>query len=278
MIQRNNNADFPNQRVSLFCMNLTDPNGQTYLYYSGFVDLPEDINGSFDSYQLVNPIQPITFANNRFLVQFSIAIDLVNPNPTAYQTFMLPFFTDPGAPEPSTALYVDVIINEVDNNGVTAATETKQGTVSTVKIIQPDGNEGLELEQFTPVQDAAWNTCYALVLKSCTQNNQYFIVTWASILQTNGMCLWPLMYSPNAATPPNAGNSSGTSMICNWWNWTDSPAVQRGIPVPNPIPESISIIGSIAATSGQYTTVNIDSEVYPVTTISTDDYTNARGL
>ncbi|MFA6261123.1 MAG: hypothetical protein WC760_06640 [Bacteroidia bacterium] len=277
MTQRNNNPDFPNQTVSLFCMYLTDPNGNTYSYYSGFVDLPEDINGSFTAYALMNPIQPITFSNNKFLVQYGIPMGLVNPNPTNYQTFMLPFYTDPGAPEPSDALYADVIINALDSNGVTVSSETKQGTVSTIKVIQPDGGEGLELDKFTPVQDAAWNTCYKLVLKSCTQNSQFFIVTWASIQQSNGMCLWPLMYSPNAATL-NTGNSEGAAMICNWWNWNDSPAVQRGIPQPDPIPGSISIIGSICAIAGQYTTVNIDSETYPVTTISSSDYTNARGL
>lgn len=260
--QRTNGVQ--NCEVSLICFTLFDPNGKTYNYYSGMVDLPADINGGW-SYVLDNSSpqfnDPITYDPHSctFAVGYSINESLYKAD-GAYKTFMLPFYTDACDLLPKIEMKVSVTIKVVNDNGGVTKIIVKQGTVSTVKVVH--GNEGgpttpsLDLIDYLAVGSPNGNSCWNTVIRSITQPDQYFVVLWACIAESVGV-VWPLMHKPNAAIN-DVGASNGTQIVCNWWRWGDSPAIGRNIPPPVPTPPYTAIIGSIGALYRQYTTAGIE--------------------
>ncbi|MES2778832.1 MAG: hypothetical protein V4651_02945 [Bacteroidota bacterium] len=256
--QRTNDPNFPDCQVSLICFTLTDPTGKMYNYYTGMVDLPADTQGGW-SYVLDNSTpqnnNPITYNedSNTFTVGYTIPESLYNPN-GAYKTFLLPIYTDQAALSANIQMNMVVNINLISDNG--SKTIVKHGTVSTIRTVHGDGGASdpasLQLINYVPTGNPEGLNCWNAIINSCTQPSQYFIVLWACIPQSVG-AVWPLMYKPNASVS-DPGSSNGSQIICNWWYWNDSPAVNRGIPAPDPIPAFTTIIGSIEAINQQYTT------------------------
>lgn len=267
MQRRTNDPNIPACQASIMCFSITDPEGVVSNYYSGLVDLPADINGSWDSYSLSNStpefFQPIVYnpSSNMFSVTYNISVDLWNPN-GQYKTFMLPFYVDQGALSANIEMNMNVIISftpSASNPNPNPPNVIKSGTVSTIKVLQNDEGAGvqyLDLYNFNLVQSPTYPDVGNFVIRSCTQRDQYFIILWMSIPASAG-AIYPLMYAPNASMN-NIGNSVPGTVTCNWWYWSDSPAINLGIPEPNPLPAHTVIIGSIGASLNEYTLANLD--------------------
>jgi hypothetical protein len=173
---------------------------------------------------------------------------------------------------------VVVNINLRDDSGRILETKVKKGTVSNIRSVHQDETYSLELYNFIPqqltVQDnfQCWNT----ILRSYTQLNQYFVIVWANIPQTKiGGALWPLMVTPNASVFLPGASANG-KIVCNWWNWNDSPAVGRQLPYPNPVPEYNIIVGSITSDADAYTLTQFNDSTYPTHPVG--NYNNAEAL
>lgn len=262
MQQRTNDPNFQGCQASIMCFSITAPDGTVSNYYSGLVDLPADINGSWDSYTIFNGTPdlfiPITYNPNpsMFSVIFEIDQNLWNPN-GQYKTFMLPFYVDQGDLSASVQMNMNVVINQIGPNPPGSIVKT--GTVSTIKVLQNDfGSEVtyLDLNKFELVQSPTYPDVGNFIIRSCTQRDQYFIILWMSVPASVG-AMYPLMYAPNASMN-NIGNSVPGTVTCNWWYWSNSPAINLGIPEPNPLPDYTVIIGSIAASYNEYTMANLD--------------------
>lgn len=265
----NRNNEVENQMVSLFCIQLTAPDGTETNYYSGMVDLPAYNDGADGfSYESVYPGQLRSYMSYdsgslTFTAYFQVncSAEEYNPSTTEYQTFLLPFYTDNPALQPPFGKSYTVEVILLDVNKAPIPKKKRLGIVSTPQRVQPDEQMFLPLK-FFPANTKS-NEMGSLILNSVTQNSQYFVIIWTTVYTTvsdENVEVYPILYYPNNVI--NAKDQTPPNLVYANWIWSTSPGSgsNRNLPYPYPqIPNYMNTVGCMAMdTVDQYTGITMD--------------------